>query len=197
MLITIKSMYAHDSAAVKTAAGVSEVFRCLLGVKQGCPLSPALFGLYVDGLEKHLLQTAGIDAPELIGELVPFLLYADDLILMSTSREGLQQQINALADFCTGRQLEVNLSKTKIVVFESRRSDCAPFFLKGQGLGREEEYRYLGFVFHATRNMAYGQKFWLLQQRKLCMPCAGAVSFWACLTLRPSASCLMLWCCQS
>ena len=35
-----------------------------MGVKQVCPLSPTLFGLYVDGLEKHLLETAGIDAQE-------------------------------------------------------------------------------------------------------------------------------------
>ena len=127
VLTIIKFMYAQDSAAVKTSAGLSEIFRCLLGVKQGCPLSPTLFGLYIDGLEKHVLQTAGIDAPELIGKLAPLLLYADDLILMSTSKEGLQRQIDALAGFCAGRQLEVNLSKTKVVVFEVRRSDCAPF----------------------------------------------------------------------
>ena len=39
--------------------------------------------------EKHLLETAGVDAPELCGILVPPLLNADDLILMSTSPEGL------------------------------------------------------------------------------------------------------------
>ena len=166
VLTIIKSMYAQDSAAVKTSAGLSEIFRCLLGVKQGCPLSPTLFGLYVDGLEKHLLQTSGIDAPELIGELVPLLLYADDLILMSTSKEGLQRQIDALADFCAGRQLEVNLSKTKIVVFETRRSDCAPFVFQGKVVERVEEYRYLGFVFHATRNMAYGAEFLVAAAKK-------------------------------
>ena len=33
-----------------------------MGVKQGCLLSPSLFGLYVDGLEKHLLESAVTDA---------------------------------------------------------------------------------------------------------------------------------------
>jgi hypothetical protein len=59
-----------------------------MGVKQGCPLSP-LFGLYVDGLENNLLETARIDAPELGGILALILMYADDLILMSTSPERL------------------------------------------------------------------------------------------------------------
>ncbi len=112
-------MYAHDSAAVRTSEGLSEIFRCLMGVKQGCPLSPALFGLYVDGLEKHLLETADIDAPDLCGILAPLLLYADDLILMSTSPEGLQRQLDALASFCEQRQLTVNLSKTKVLIFEA------------------------------------------------------------------------------
>ena len=36
----------------------------------------SVFGLYVDGLEKHLLETADFDAPTL-KVLVPLLLYAD------------------------------------------------------------------------------------------------------------------------
>lgn len=155
----IQSVYGQDSAAVKTSAGLSESFRCLVGVKQGCSLSPTPFGLYVDSLEQHLLQTPGTDAPGLIGELVPLLLYADDLILMSTSKERLQRQIDTLSDFCAGRQLEVNLSKTKVVVLEARRSNCAPFVFQDKVVDRVEEYGYLGFVFQATRNMAYGADF--------------------------------------
>jgi len=100
ILDIIKSLYAHDSAAVRSSQGISAIFRCLMGVKRGCPLSPTLFGLYVDGLEKHLLETADIDAPTLMGFMVPLLLYADDLILMSESASGLQKQLDALASFC-------------------------------------------------------------------------------------------------
>ncbi len=166
VLDIIKSMYAHDSAAVRTSEGLSEIFRCLMGVKQGCPLSPALFGLYVDGLEKHRLETADIDAPDLCGILAPLLLYADDIILMSTSPEGLQRQLDALASFCELRQLTVNLSKTKVVIFEARKSDCKEFVFSGTTVERHDEYRYLGFVFHATKNMAHGVEYLVAAAKK-------------------------------
>ena len=141
ILDIIKSLYAHDSAAVRSSQGISAIFTCLMGVKQGCPLSPTLFGLYVDGMEKHLLETADIDAPTLMGLMVPLLLCADDLILMSESASGLQKQLDALASFCEQRQLTVNLSKTKVVVFEARRSDVCGFVLSGAVVERVESYK--------------------------------------------------------
>ena len=118
ILDIVKSLYAHDSAAVRSSQGISAIFSCLMEVKQGCLLSPMLFGLYVDGTEKHLLETSDIDAQTLMEVMVPLLLYADDLILMSESASGLPKQLDALASFNEQRLLTVNLSKTKVVVFE-------------------------------------------------------------------------------
>ena len=149
ILDIIKSLDAHDSAAVRSPQGISVIFRCLMGVKQGCLLSPTLFGLYVDGLEKHLLETADIDAPTLMGVMVPLLLYADDLILIPESASGLQKQLDASASFYLQRQLTVSLSKTKVVVFETRQSGVCDFVLSGAAV---DSYKNLGFVFHATKN---------------------------------------------
>ncbi len=112
------------------------------------------------------METAGIDAPELGGILVPLLLYADDLILMSTSPEGLQRQLDALASFCEQRQLTGNLSKTKVVIFEARKSDCKEFVFSGTTVERHDEYVYLGFVFHATKSMAYGVEYLVAAGKK-------------------------------
>ena len=60
--------------------------------------------------------------------MVPLLLYADELILMPENAAGLQKQLNALASFCEQRQLIVNVSKTKVVVFQPQRSDVSDFF---------------------------------------------------------------------
>ncbi len=112
------------------------------------------------------LETADIDAPDLCGIFAPRFLYADDLILMSTSPEGFQRQLDALASFCEQRQLTVNLSKTKVVIFEARKSDCKQFDFSGTTVERHDEYRYLGFVFHATKNMAYGVEYLVAAAKK-------------------------------
>ncbi len=45
-------------------------------------MSPLLFGLYLDGLEKHLDALDGNSPPQLVNIIVKLLLYADDLALM-------------------------------------------------------------------------------------------------------------------
>ena len=54
ILACIHSIYEQDEASVLTRAGLTEAFRCTAGVKQGCPASPLLFGLYKDELEALL-----------------------------------------------------------------------------------------------------------------------------------------------
>ncbi len=84
ILECLRSMYRQDQACLHhPEEGLTPTFLCRIGVKQGCPLSPLLFGLFIDGLEKQLNALEG-DAPPMLGQLaVRLLLYADDLALMS------------------------------------------------------------------------------------------------------------------
>ena len=70
VLDIIKSMYAHNSAAVRTSEGLSEFSDVLQEPSKDVPYAQQC----VDGLERHLLETAGIDAPELCSILDPLLL---------------------------------------------------------------------------------------------------------------------------
>ena len=59
------------------------------GVKQGNPLSPFLFSLFINDLTKYINgEKCGVKAG--IDE-VGILLYADDIVLISESPEKLQQ----------------------------------------------------------------------------------------------------------
>jgi hypothetical protein len=89
-------MYAKDIVCINhPSEGVTSSFRCQQGVKQGCPLSPLLFGLYLDALEGRL-DNRECDAPTLVDVHVWLLLFANDLVLISESEVGLQQQLDTL-----------------------------------------------------------------------------------------------------
>jgi hypothetical protein len=77
-------MYHQNQACLyHPEEGLTPTFLYCIGVKQGCPLNPLLFGLFIDGLEKRLNALEG-DAPPMLGQLaIRLLLYADDLTLMS------------------------------------------------------------------------------------------------------------------
>ena len=48
---------------------------------------------------------------------VSYLLYADDLVIVSESDSGLQNGIFKLQDYCVKWNLEINLDKTRIMIF--------------------------------------------------------------------------------
>ena len=72
---------------------------CTIGMKQGCPLSPTLFGLYIDEVSQYIERFGGSGA-HLAGIAIQILLYADDIVLISDSPKGLQRHLNALKVFC-------------------------------------------------------------------------------------------------
>ncbi len=59
----------------------------------------------------------------MLGQLaVRLLLYVNDLAFMSHTPAGLQKQLDVLQVFCYEHHLTVNVKKTKVVVFETRKS---------------------------------------------------------------------------
>jgi hypothetical protein len=92
ILECLRSMYRQDHACLHhPEEGFTLTFLCHIRVKQGCPLSPLLFGLFIDGLHKWLNALEG-DTPPMLGQLaVRLLLYVDDLALMSHIPPGLQK----------------------------------------------------------------------------------------------------------
>jgi hypothetical protein len=116
----VHRLYEEVKVEIKTSVGISESFRSDIRVKQGCPLSPTLFGLYIDKLEEWLnLQD---DGDALLGEFViRLLLYADDLILIAKFALGLQEHLILLEHFSRTVEMQVNTSKMKVVVFSSKR----------------------------------------------------------------------------
>jgi len=96
----LQAMYAKDIVCINHPnEGVTSNFKCQQGVKQGCPLNPLLFGLYLDALERRL-DNRECDAPTLANVHVWLLLFVDDLVLTSESEVGLRTVRHTLTVLC-------------------------------------------------------------------------------------------------
>ena len=88
----IQKLYEQVLCKIPQIEGFSESFTSNMGVKHGCPLSPTLFGLYIDEFEELITEYAKseeIDGPTVGMYTLLVLLYADDVILMSHMCEGM------------------------------------------------------------------------------------------------------------
>lgn len=94
-LTAIWTLYETLSGCIRTSNGLSNNVLSTIGVKQGCPLSPTLFVLYIDELETFLLETVDQSAGCLLyGSQLPIFLFADDIVLLSHSVEDLQRLVD-------------------------------------------------------------------------------------------------------
>ncbi len=55
--------------------------------------------------------------------------------------------------FCCERQLTVNVKKTKVVVFEARKSVCQASQYEGEAIEQLNFFKYLGVELHDTKGM--------------------------------------------
>ena len=145
----LSDMYSKSIAKIKISKFLSPDICINRGTKQGHPLSPDLFKLYIQDLST-LLKSDALSHPALANIVISHLLWADDLVLLALNPKGLQDNINILLEFCNSMGLEININKTKILTFCPPRSkqSSETFTLGGLPIKHTERYCYLGIVFH-------------------------------------------------
>ena len=113
----VKDMYKKTNCAVKVRDSTTIFFNYTKGVRQGCPLSPILFNMYIDDIFETVNTNNESDIS--LGGMDKYnaLMYADDLIILSDSEVGLQRQINKMSGYCKKWKLDINIKKTKVMVF--------------------------------------------------------------------------------
>ena len=171
----IAAMYMKTEYAIKLQGGSLDPITSNLGLKQGCPLSPILFNIYIDGVKNIFDETC--DPISLQGNQINHSLYADDLVLFSSSRDGLQNCLFRLQTFSKSRNLAINSAKTKTMIFNTTgRLIKQTFIVDNKQLEHVQTFCYLGFdvkasgVVRAAINALYDKA------NKAMRPLKGAIS---------------------
>ena len=90
MLEVIIAMYSNVKSKVRTSEGNSASFCQCKVLMQGECLSPTLFSFFINDLEERMNDILEMGVT-MNGTKISLLKYADDLVLISRSREGLQK----------------------------------------------------------------------------------------------------------
>ena len=105
----LKALYTDCNTKIMTQGKLTKEILLKVGVKQGCPLSPLLFNLAIDPL-LYTLERHGLGV-EVNGVNVAALAFADDLVLVSDSVEGMGRSLAILEEFSALTGLKVQPRK--------------------------------------------------------------------------------------
>jgi hypothetical protein len=120
----------------------------------GCLCSPILFNLFINDL---LVKIKELEQGVCFGdnEMLSVLAYADDIVVLSETEEGLQHIIDEINNWCSEWDIEVNCDKSGVMCFGTTQMETVQLKIH---LGQQEilqcdTYRYLGIVLNSKMDM--------------------------------------------
>ena len=145
----VKAMYSGPSSCVNLNGNLTDWFPVSSGVQQGDTLSPTLFSIFIDDLATQIKDAiVGIQVnPELS---LSILLYADDIVVLSKSRDDYQKQLDIITSWCRRWGMAVNTEKSQVMhVRNHQRPRCdRDLYLDHRELQYVSSYKYLGCWIH-------------------------------------------------
>ena len=145
---TLQSIYSGDSVQCEVNGLRTRPVFLRRGLRQGCSLSPMLFNIYMSALGNALtLSQEGFQVGNIC---VSGLFFADDLVVMARSREGLLRLMALVKRHADWLRLRLNTERNKSEVLAQVGADGDDWdVLNSEGeielsLKQVMEYKYLG-----------------------------------------------------
>ncbi|KAK3530967.1 hypothetical protein QTP70_007276 [Hemibagrus guttatus] len=128
----VQDMYERSRTVVRCALGQTVEFKVEVGLHQGSALSPFLFAIVMDQLSEEVRQES------------PWtMMFADDIVICSESREQVEQNLERWRFVLERRGMKVSRRKTEYMcVNESEGSGTVR--LQGEEVKKVQEFKYLG-----------------------------------------------------
>ena len=138
----VKIMYDDFECSVLEEGEQTRWFKITTGVKQGCVMSGFLFLLTVDWTMRRTTEGHRNGIRWNFTSMLEDLDFADDIVLVSSKYEHIQNKTNRLVDNAGRLGLKLNATKCKVMRMNTQREDKVM-------IGREEvqdvgEFVYLG-----------------------------------------------------
>ena len=143
LLRAIQSLYRRSVSLVRVSGSKSDLFPVGVGLRQGCPLSPVLFIVFMDRISR---RSRGAEGVEFGGGRIASLLFADDVVLFASSSIDLQLSLGRFAAECEAVGMRISTSKSEAMVLSRKRVDCI-LRVGEEVLPQVEEFKYLGILF--------------------------------------------------
>ena len=143
-MASYKRMYEASRSAVLMDGERSASFSVAQGVAQGCSLSPILFSVFINDLLKEV-EKAELGIQLECGK-IGGMLFADDFVGVSDSKEQLQKLIDVVYSYCSKWRLKANVTKSAVMVF-SKEVVEGSWKWGEHHLPTVTEYTYLGVDF--------------------------------------------------
>ena len=144
LIDTLRNLYSKTHFRIKKGGKIGPIIENIMGVNQGGNGSGLFFRKYMADLSNYLKSEFGVTISSTI---LAHILWADDLILLSDTLNGIRKQLDGLKSFCGKNQMSVNELKTKIMVFgpEEKISVC----FNNTSIEQVNEYKYVGCIFQS------------------------------------------------
>ena len=151
----LQSLYDNHEVFVRLSDGLLKPILTTIGLKQGCGISPLLFNLFINKVGDIYDQSC--DPVSLDDQEVNALLWADDLMILSTTPTGLQNAIDKTDRFYNDLGLEMNKTKTKVMIFNLRGIKITThiFTVGGHPIEIVDCYQYLGIKLKPSGSLQF------------------------------------------
>ena len=144
LLRAIESFYCRPEVCVPVNGKQSKPFHVGDRLWQGCILSPLFFTVYMNWIDK----CSQADECATIGKCkISRLLFADDLVLLSSTKSDLQRALNSFADACDTGAMKISTTKTDVLQETFKEPDQCVLQVNGATLKHVEKFEYLGVAF--------------------------------------------------
>ena len=145
MWYILKIYYDSSRGTIDLGDGLlSDLFIISFGVKQGGILSPPLFHAHIDDL---IFECTNANIGAIFNKLnVSIIVYADDIILISSIDSHLQKLLDLCSNFSKLWRLNFNSNKSNIVEFGKQFFKNSIFFLDEKIIPKTNNIIYLGVL---------------------------------------------------